>query len=233
MRGGMFLLMTGRETIQQLNPCRKASRVDLPPQLGSRSSQQMRAFASTKRMTVMEFVAGEVVLRPQAKSPATEFRAKFLLLAGKALKLGFGRSVDREADQKIPNQRRDGGTLLSSLHARPPVDVVINPDSDVFHSRSASHNFTALASRHRISVSISSPHGTTPQSLNRNPPLTCSFASAPGPVPNTPFTTLIRSPITSVHHPAGTAATVPHRTNPMPPPANATSTAPQHHPILQ
>ena len=56
-------------------------------------------------MTVMEFLAGEVVLSPQSKSPATEFRAKFLLLAGKALKLGFGRSLDRQADQKIPKQR--------------------------------------------------------------------------------------------------------------------------------
>ena len=33
-------------------------------------------------MTVMEFVAGEVVLSPQSKSQATKFRAKFLLLAG-------------------------------------------------------------------------------------------------------------------------------------------------------
>ena len=82
MCGVTFPRMTGPETIQRLTPCCKASRVDLPPQQGSRSSQQMRTLASTKRMTVMEFVAGEVVLSPQSKSQATKFRAKFLLLAG-------------------------------------------------------------------------------------------------------------------------------------------------------
>ena len=88
---------------------------------------------STKRISVVEFVPAEVVGGIETDATGTEFLTKLLLLAGKALELRLGRFADREADEEVLKQRRDGGGLLGSLHAGLPVEVVINADSDVFH----------------------------------------------------------------------------------------------------
>jgi len=45
---------------------------------------------STQRVTVVQFVAREVVLWLQSEPTSAELSAKLLLLAGKALELGLG-----------------------------------------------------------------------------------------------------------------------------------------------
>jgi hypothetical protein len=53
-------------------------------------------------MTIVEFVAGEIVLGLQAETTGTEFGTQFFLLAGEALELGLGGFVDRKVDEKVP-----------------------------------------------------------------------------------------------------------------------------------
>jgi hypothetical protein len=82
---------------------------------------------STKRSAVVEFVPGEVVGGIKPDSVGMKFGAKLLLLSGEALELGLGRFPDREANEEILKQGRDGCGLLSSLDSGLTIEVVIHP----------------------------------------------------------------------------------------------------------
>lgn len=92
----------------------------------------------------MEFVPGEVVGGIQADALGVEFGKEFSLFAGEALELGLGRFTDREADEEVLKQGRDGRGLLSGLHPRLTVEVVINADGDVFHDLGMFSQFHSL-----------------------------------------------------------------------------------------
>ena len=105
---------------------------------------------STKRIAVMEFVPGEVVggIKPDSAGP--KFGAKLLLLSGEALELGLGRFPDREADEEVLEQGRDGRGLLSSLNPSLTVEVVVNADGDVLHDIGMLSQFHSLGKREML-----------------------------------------------------------------------------------
>lgn len=111
----------------------------------------MRMFVSTKRMTIVEFVAGEIVRGFQPDTTGAEFGTEFLLLTGEALELGLGCFADGETDEEVLEQSRDGGGLLRCLHARPPVKLVFNADGDVFHGLDT---FSQLHSAGKLAESL-------------------------------------------------------------------------------
>jgi len=81
----------------------------------------------------MEFGSGEIVGRAEAETTGTKFGTKFLLLAGKALKLRFAILAADKAHQKSPEQAGDRCVLLGGFDARRPIEVVINADGNIFH----------------------------------------------------------------------------------------------------
>jgi len=64
-----------------------------------------------------------------------------------ALELGLGRFSDREADEEVLEQGRDGCGLLSSLDSGLTIEVVIHADGDVFHAIGMFSPFHSLSKR--------------------------------------------------------------------------------------
>lgn len=95
----------------------------------------MRILVSTKRIAVVEFVAGQVAFGFQSETTGLEFGPQFLLLAGKSPELGLSGLVRGQPDQKVPEKAGDGSLLLGRLDASRVVEVVVDTDGDILHDQ--------------------------------------------------------------------------------------------------